>query len=251
MSFLDSIGGFLGDVLTGGGVAGDVARIAAMGFALNQLMDSMDKQSDATKPPDYGVREQVDPNTDSNIPIVYGQAYASPVVTDAYMTDDNMTMWYCMTICEVTGKLMSSNQDSVITFNEVYWNENKVVFRDDGHTVLKLVDASGTELTTIDGLVEIYAFNNGSASPARIGTGGLNSTPANGLFPGWTANHTMDNLVFALVKVTYNKDKNVTGIGNLQFKLTNSMHMPGDVLYDYMTNTRYGAGIPPEEIYSA
>jgi len=26
------------------------------------------------------------------------------------------------------------------------------------------------------------------------------------------------------------------------------MDQPGDVLYDYMTNTRYGAGIPVEDI---
>jgi hypothetical protein len=69
--------------------------------------------------------------------------------------------------------------------------------------------------------------------------------------PNWTANHDMTNLVFAIVKITYNKEKNVTGLGDMKFVLENSMSEPGDCLYDYMTNTRYGAGIASTEIYAA
>ena len=58
----------------------------------------------------------------------------------------------------------------------------------------------------------------------------------------------MDDLVFALIKVEYNKEKGITGIGNIEFKLKNSMTDPGDVINDYLTNSRYGAGIPAEEI---
>jgi hypothetical protein len=68
--------------------------------------------------------------------------------------------------------------------------------------------------------------------------------------PNWTTAHTADNLVFAVVKVVYNKDKNVTGLGDLKFRVTNPMNNPGDVIYDYMTNTRYGAGILPADINS-
>jgi hypothetical protein len=53
----------------------------------------------------------------------------------------------------------------------------------------------------------------------------------------------MSNLVFVIVRVDYNKDKNITGLGDLTFEIKNSMKLPGDCLYDYMTNTRYGAGI--------
>jgi hypothetical protein len=53
----------------------------------------------------------------------------------------------------------------------------------------------------------------------------------------------MSDLVFAIVKVDYNRDKNVTSIGDYQFKITNSMKLGGDCLFDYATNTRYGAGI--------
>jgi hypothetical protein len=51
--------------------------------------------------------------------------------------------------------------------------------------------------------------------------------------------------------MTYSSEKNLTRIPTIRVQLTNSMTMPGDVVYDYMTNTRYGAGIDPSEIYSA
>jgi hypothetical protein len=35
----------------------------------------------------------------------------------------------------------------------------------------------------------------------------------------------------------------------MTFVIENSMKLAGDCLYDLMTNTRYGAGINPEEIY--
>ena len=60
----------------------------------------------------------------------------------------------------------------------------------------------------------------------------------------------MNNLVFALFKVTYNKEQRVTSLGDIQFKLSNTLTQPGDVLYDYMTNTRYGAGIAARDIYT-
>jgi hypothetical protein len=46
-----------------------------------------------------------------------------------------------------------------------------------------------------------------------------------------------------------NKDKGITGLPNMRFHVTNSMTLPGDCLLDYMTSTRYGAGIPREGIY--
>ena len=73
---------------------------------------------------------------------------------------------------------------------------------------------------------------------------------ARDLMPTWTANHAMTDLVFALVRVEYNKERNVTSLGDIEFKLTNTMTLPGDCVNDYMRNTRYGAGIPDAEIYS-
>jgi hypothetical protein len=58
----------------------------------------------------------------------------------------------------------------------------------------------------------------------------------------------MNELVFCLVKVTYNKENAITGLGNLEFKIRNTMTEAGDVINDYLTNSRYGAGIAVEGI---
>jgi hypothetical protein len=61
----------------------------------------------------------------------------------------------------------------------------------------------------------------------------------------------MTGLAFAVIRVEYNKEKGVTGVGTIRVDAESSMTFPGDVLYDQMTNTKYGAGIAPGEIYSA
>jgi hypothetical protein len=59
----------------------------------------------------------------------------------------------------------------------------------------------------------------------------------------------MSNLVFAVVEVNFNRDKNVTTApASVKFHITNTMTMPGDCIYDYMTNQMYGAGIDAGEI---
>lgn len=256
MSFLDDIvdvGSSIWKGLTGPGVGSGIARAAALGYMLNEVTASINKDNqkpsaaDSNKP-DPGVREQVDPDTNHSIPVVYGQAFLGGIVTDAVMSADNQTMWYCITICEKTGAHLSG-LPSVITIDAVYWDQNQVNFRSDGVTVSSFTNAEGTVVSDNPaGLIQFYFYNGGSSSPtAPLGYTG-NTQPAYSIFPNWTANHTMNDLVFALVKVTYSKEKSITGLGNIEFKIRNSMTDPGDVLNDYMTNTRYGAGIPAEEI---
>jgi hypothetical protein len=82
--------------------------------------------------------------------------------------------------------------------------------------------------------------------------GYTNATTYNayGLMPTWTASHTMDELIFAVVRIDYNREKNVTALGDMTFVVENTMSRAGDCLYDYMTNDKYGAGIDPQYIYS-
>ena len=259
MSFLDDIVDFGSSVLDfvgGNSVVSGIAKTAATGFLLNQVQKSINSdnaKSDTAQSakPDRGVREQVDPDTNHSIPVVYGQAFLSGIVTDAVLTNGNQTMYYCITICEKTGKTITGN-DSVIHFDGFYWNQGKISFKDDGITVDTLTDEDGNVSSDISGLVKIWCYNGGSGSPVKP-TGYANgaSTAAYNVFPGWNNTYTMDDLVFAIIRVDYSADKKVTGLGKLEFKMRNTMDQPGDVLYDYMTNTRYGAGISPEEIYSA
>jgi hypothetical protein len=258
MSFIDDIidvGSSLWSGLTGSGVAAGIARATALGFLLKEVTDSINKESskpDTTRSTevDPGVREQVDPDTQHSIPVVYGQAYLGGIVTDAQLTNGNQTMWYCITICEQTGNLINGTS-SIINFENIYWDQMKINFQGDGITVASTVDEDGVVVGDLNGLVKIYCYSGNSMTPSRV-RGNATGASANAydLFPEWTSAHTMDNLVFVLIRVDYNKDKGANGLGQIEFKLKNSMTDPGDCLYDYMTNTRYGAGIDPAEIYS-
>lgn len=259
MSFLDSIVDFGSDVwdwATGSSTSAGVARAAALGYMLKEVQSSINKDNDKKAKtqgsgftPDLGVREQVDPNTENRIPVVYGSTFVGPTVFDAWMSNDNQTMWYALAICEQTGVLMSNSQQSVITIDAVYWNQTKVSFQPDGVTASTLTDEDGVSSNQVDGLVQFFAYSGNSNSPIRINNYGTQTlTQAYNIMPNWTANHQVNGTVFVIAKVTYNKEKSVTGLGDLEFKVNNTMRQPGDCIYDYMTNSRYGAGIAPEEI---
>jgi hypothetical protein len=232
------------------------------GYALNQVTSSINKGNQNTSSGstataaaqaavDVGNRLQIPPAAENRVPVVYGGAKVGSVITDAKMTAGNQTMWFALTICEVTGVLMSDGLPSSISFDDVYWNGNRIIFQSDGITASYMVDNDGNIDRSISGLVRVYCFANGSSNPVVPDNYTNNSlATAYSLMPGWTSNHTMSNLVFALVKVDYSREKNVTGLGNMTFAVTNTMTMPGDCLFDYMTSTRYGAGIDPTEIKS-
>lgn len=274
MSFLDdlidfgssaigAIGGFLGE----SGIGSSLARSAITSFALNTVTKSINKDNESARdsgpsggysssgagisvPVNQGTRTQIDPDTVTPIPVLYGTAYVAGRITDAVMMPDNQTMWFCLTLCEKTGTIKSNNQPSITSFKSVWWNENKIVFQGNGHTVDSLVSADGVTDSSMSGLVEVYCYSGNSEKPVGVIGYPAPTVPAYSLMPNWTNAHMMNELVFALVKVTYNKEKNVTGLGNMDFYLSNSMKQPGDCLYDYMTNARYGAGISDTEINS-
>jgi hypothetical protein len=103
--------------------------------------------------------------------------------------------------------------------------------------------------------VTIRFYAGGSASSFQQGQdGGYPVTAAMqqnawDVVPNWTSFHVMNQLIFAIITVTYNSNNGSTGVPRPLFHIINSMSQPGDVLYDYATNTVYGAGIDPEDIY--
>lgn len=274
MSFLDDLVDIGSSVFGGEGLGASLARTALAGYALSEITNSLKPEDakDAAKDPtnaaavDKGVRQQVDASTDNSVPVVYGKAFTGGKIFDAYMTPDGTTMFFALAISEVT-RQFSNNGESLgqIKFEGVYWNNSRVIFDIDNTTVLGLYDeGSGS---TVDlggmvdpsgGLIKIYLYNQGSRystiptdrwSPGSPYPSGL--AYAYNVMPNWTPNHLCNDLVFAIVRVVYNKDKNVTGLGDLKFHVNNPLNNPGDVLLDYMTNTRYGAGITLEDIFNA
>jgi hypothetical protein len=189
---------------------------------------------------------------DNPVPLVYGEGYVKGVLSDAYLSNDGCVMWFSVVICEKTGNLIDGTP-SVITIEDIFWDDQKVTVQTDGNTVAALWDGrpgSYTPNTDISGQVRIYLYNDGSESPTNIRTQGIGVQHGNAydLFPTWTSNHQMSNLVFALIRVDYNSYKNVSGPKNVTFRVKNTMTKPGDVMYDYLTNDIYGAGVPASEV---
>lgn len=253
MSFLDNIidlGKSAIGAVTGSGLAGSVLRTVITGTALHQLTKSTNKSNDAarTQPEDQGVNVSVSASTESKIPVLYGRAVTGGQLFDVRMSNNNNTMHYCYVLSEVTGNLISTNEPSVISFNNIYWSGYKLNFQSDGITVASLEDLQGNLRTNWAGNIKVWCYNNGSES--GVPPQGYSGTipPAYGVVPGWTPSWQMNQLAFAVVQVNYVRAFNLTGIGNMTFDIENTMRLPGDVLYDISTNTRYGAGIPPEDI---
>jgi hypothetical protein len=258
MSFLQGLINFgktTVQFLSGNGIASAIVKTIGIGIVLNQVSKSINKdnQKDNKANIDAGVRLQVAPAADNRIPVLYGTGYFGGVITDAVMTNTNKTMFYCLTLCEKTGNKLSDGNPSAFQFKDIYWNDQRIVFNADGITANFTVDRSGIVDTSISNNVKVWCFKDGSDAPATLENyTATNTATAYTVMPGWTSStHQMNDLAFAVVQVNYNRDKNITGIGNMLFQVENSMKLPGDCLYDYMTNTRYGAGIDPAEIYSS
>ena len=249
MSFLSDVVGFF----SGNSIASSVVKIIGISYIAKKLASNAvsANNTDAQANIDQGVRLQVEPAANNKIPVLYGAGFFGGIITDAVMTNTNKTMYYCLTLSEKTGTVLSSNTASSYIFKDVYWNDQRVVFKNDGITVDYTVDRAGTVDRNLGNQVSIYCYAGNSASP-KVPENYTNNTLTNAalIMPGWTTStHQMNDLIFAIIKVDYNREKNVTGIGNVLFHIENSLKLPGDVLYDYMTNTRYGAGIVSGEIY--
>lgn len=231
-----------------GSFLGGLAKTAVLGYLLNQVTKSMESTGSTSKP-DAQTRMQNNANPENRIPIVYGQTTLGGIVTDAVMASDKLTMYFCITICERTGKVnLGQGADSTISFKNIYLDDNRIVFRDDGITLSHTVDPDGNKDTSYDGLIKIWCYAGNSTTPVSPMGVRSNTPNAYAVIPGWTAANSMDELVFAVVKITYNAKQNLTKLGQFKFTIINSMNQPGDCLYDYMTNTRYGASIDPLEI---
>lgn len=256
MSFLDNlinVGKSAIGFITGKSIGSQIARTVLTGLAVRKLQQAQQRDlntdnSIQEEEPDFGVRLQQTADPSQKIPVVYGTAFTGGKLVDVRMTDNNQTMWYCLVLSERTGTLLSDSSQSVITFKDIYYNNSRVVFKADGFTVDNTVDVNGKVDQSLKDLVEIYCFNNGSTNPVGVEDFATPTANAYDLMPTWTSTDTMDELIFVLCKVKYNKEKNTAGLGSVIAKLSNSMTLPGDVLNDAMTNTRYGAGIPAGDI---
>lgn len=205
-----------------------------------------------------GNRQQVPPAGDNKLPIIYGDAYTGGIVTDMSITNTNQTIYYVMSLAEVTNTEsgVSVGSPDEITFGKVYWGGKLCIFDATNKTkvVALLEEATGKLDKTVSGFLYIYLYKNGSNSPVNTtktaievmqGLGGNNATNSGSLIYKWDSTKLMTNTAFAIIQLNYSTAASITGLVQTKFQLSNSRRIPGDCFYDYFTSSRYGAAIAP------
>ena len=232
----------------------------AVAFAINIVASTIISKAfsptinnpvDSTNP---GNPQQVAPATDNKLPVIYGTGWVGGIITDLSITTDNQNLYYVLALSEVTNTDPSSTGSAdTITFGNIYFGGRKCVF--DGTDTTKVVslldESTGLSDTTISGYLYIYLYRNGSASGANTSTSAITVMSDANLTYKWDNTKLMTNCAFAIVKITYNQNANLTGIQQTKFQLTNSRNAPGDCFLDYFVSTRYGAALPLAAIDTA
>jgi hypothetical protein len=226
-----------------------VARFA-INFAVSMIVTRLFTSSSANQNVDNGVRQQVPPATTNSLPIVYGDAYLGGVFVDAVLSTDQKTMYYVLAISQV-----SPNGQFSFDTTKFYWQDQTITFDGTDLTkVVSLTDGAGNVQTKISGNLFIYLYRsneagtitalNGSALPSTV-MGGTDIAVGQ----RWPAsNRQMNGTAFAIVKMIYNRDAGTTQMQAVTFKVAQYLNStgvakPGDVWYDYITNTKYGCAM--------
>ena len=224
-------------------------------FAINVVVSTIISRAltpdmpsfDGTRYPDPGNRQQVPPATDNKLPVVYGSAYVGGTITDLSITSNNQQIYYCLALSEVTNSEYGNTAD-VFSFGNVYWGGKKVIFSTTvGQTykVTGLLDEStGVTDTTVAGLMEFYFYRNGSSTPTNSSSTAIAVMSNPDLIYKWDASKLMSNSAFVIIRLTYSRDANITGMQQTRIQVINPRKNPGDVFLDYLRSTRYGAALP-------
>jgi hypothetical protein len=227
----------------------------AMAFAINMVASTivsklfapdMPTGGNQAAQPNPGNRQQLPPAGDNKIPVVYGSAYVGGVITDMSISQNNQDIYWVFALSEVTNTETGGTPDT-ITFGNVYWGGKKVIFGT-GAAVTGLQDESTGEIQDVTGNMDIWLYRNGSNSPANTSTSAISVMQASGLVYTWDSTKLMTNCAFAIIHIRYSQTRNLTGLSQTRFQLTNSRKAPGDCFLDYFTSTRYGAAIPVANI---
>jgi hypothetical protein len=212
-------------------VVGLIATGLAIGTA--KLLGVYEKPASLAGQKDPGVKIQVPPATDNKIPRLYGRNYTGSIIFDAEISNQNKTMNYAMVISEY-------NDGDTWTINDIYRDDARLLFS--GATVTGAEDANETTATNISGKIRVRVYAGGSAAANQIFPVG-DAQNAYDIMPGWTSNHTMEDLVFAVFQMDYDSENGLTGLSAITFDINNSVNNPANVLLDYLRNDRYGAGL--------
>ena len=240
------------------GLTAGTFAAAATAFAINMVASTIIARAfgpkglgdSANGGPNPGNNQQLGPAGDNKVPVIYGTAYTGGIITDLSITSDNQTIFYVLTLAEVTGAEYGAAD--TYTFGNVYFGGKRCVFDTvDTSKVVSLLDEStGAMQNNVDGKLNIYLFRNGSNSGANTTSSAVQIMQEAGLNYTWDATKQMTNAAFAIIRMKYSASANLTGIQQTRFQLSNSRTSPGACIYDFLRSERYGAALQDAQIDS-
>lgn len=234
-------------------VAGQMAVIYAISTVASRIFAPNIPQVQ-----DNGVRQQVPPDTSTGIPVVYGDAYLGGKFCDAVLSIDQTTMYYVMAISNI-----SPNGQFSFDTSKFYYADRLITFDGTDLTkVVSLTDGAGNVDTKISGNLNIYLYrSNASGTITKINTSSAPSVVMGGsdinVSQRWASSgRQMNGLAFAIIKLKYNRDAGTTQLQPITFYAKQYLNgtgvaKPGDVWYDYITNTVYGGAVNSSFVDSA
>jgi hypothetical protein len=242
----------IGSIIVGATLFGSATLATVAAFAINMVVSMVISKVFApdlpnqTAQPNPGNRQQLPPSGSNKLPVIYGSAYTGGIITDMSITSDNQDIYWVMALCEVTNTENGGTPDN-ITFGNVYWGGKLVVFSTTAgelYKVIGLKDESTNEIQDVKGYMDVWLYKNGSNNPSNSSTAAYTVLNASGLVYTWNTSKLMSNCAFAIVHVKYSQSRNLTGLNQTRFQVTNSRNAPGDCFLDFLTSERYGAAIP-------
>jgi hypothetical protein len=195
--------------------------------------------------PNLGNRQTVPAVTSNKLPVVYGTAYVGGTIVDISISQNNQDLYYVMAISECT-----NNGLDTPSFGSIYYAGKLVTFQGNGYTVASLTDTSnGLVDTTVNGLIEIYLYSNGSYSPTNSPFSAIDIMTNPYLVYQWDGSKLMTHCSFAIIHLSYNSTAGITQLQQAKFQINNSQRTDtGACIYDYLSNTVYGGAIPVNQI---
>ena len=231
----------VGTTLFGSALAATIATsIIAGGLAFGTA-----KVLGVFKPPqmesqkDPGVKIQLPPATDNKIPVFYGRNVTGGIIVDAGIKNQNNTMQYVLCISEKT-------DSGTYSVNKIYRDDTTLVINASG-VVTSASDPNGTASNKVDGKMRVRVYAGGTAASDQIFPT-TNKVAATTIMPTITASTSYDGLVYAIYDIDYDPENGLTGLGAINFDISNSLTEPSNVLLDYLQNDRYGAGLSSSDL---
>ena len=230
-----------------------------VGLALSYIVGKVfaPEKEEREEPADQGVKQRIPTDPRNKLPIVYGTKSVAGQITYASISGNNQKMAFIIALAE----------GPVTSINTVKWEDKTLSFSGNINTGLRSVsnaspDAGGSDDFLNSGRFRVRVFPTGGRCPEM-----------EGFDSDWSSNgssRTMPNTAYAYCELTYDQEKRVTSLSNrLQFTITGrtvkpltstttatsyaaaseaTSSNPAEILVDYLTNTRYGAGVPLDAI---